>query len=674
MISSQRIKLGTIVAVLLLSVVTQFMPAQAYADTKPLLTTEPATVSADALPTVQINGVVWSQAVIDNTVYAVGKFTTARPAGVALGGAGSVARVNILAYNITTGVLNTSFVHKLEGTDAEGKTITVSPDKTKIFVGGKFSSVDGKARSNLAVFDAKTGALLNGFPGPNKVVSAVSATNSRLFIGGSFSSVGSVARKSLAAYDIATGVLASNWAPSTNLIVSALIVSPDNTKVIIGGPFSQINGQNFYGSGAVTVSTGATVPWASSSLSYPIQNSDTVGYSSSISGFSKNSSMVFVSAWSYTGITTRNWMEGTAAINPTNGAIIWLNDCHGDTYSTFPQGNVLYSVGHAHDCGGMGAFPELSGPNKHQFALAQDIAKNGVNLAPTFGYPSKQGIAKTTLLNWFPKFGYGTATDAGQAGWTVTGNASYIAIGGEFPTVNGKPQQGLVRFATAAIAPNKVGPAAYNTGVVKNGPVINGSVLVTVRSTYDNDNRSLTYKFYRDSGTTPVKTITASSTFWDRPNVTFTDINVPAGAHKYKVLVTDAYGNSVNGPAAAVTGCHATLGMVNSICVNEPLEINQSIYSENGKYRLTMQANGNLVLFSNGKVVWTTNTAGTSFGRFRMQDDGNIAIFSHDRNIVRWNLERSFPSPYGFVLQNDGNMGIYNTANRPIWASNTNGL
>ena len=45
----------------------------------------PTTVSADALPTVQINGVAWDQVTIGNTVYVAGRFTRARPAGAAAG-------------------------------------------------------------------------------------------------------------------------------------------------------------------------------------------------------------------------------------------------------------------------------------------------------------------------------------------------------------------------------------------------------------------------------------------------------------------------------------------------------------------------------------------------------------------------------------------------------------
>ena len=51
----------------------------------PVQTTGPDSVTADPLPTVQINGVVWSQAVVGNKVFAGGNFTKARPAGAAVG-------------------------------------------------------------------------------------------------------------------------------------------------------------------------------------------------------------------------------------------------------------------------------------------------------------------------------------------------------------------------------------------------------------------------------------------------------------------------------------------------------------------------------------------------------------------------------------------------------------
>ena len=54
--------------------------APALADTDPPTGT-PATVSADALPTWQINGVVWSQVIVGNTVYVDGQLHQGAAAG-----------------------------------------------------------------------------------------------------------------------------------------------------------------------------------------------------------------------------------------------------------------------------------------------------------------------------------------------------------------------------------------------------------------------------------------------------------------------------------------------------------------------------------------------------------------------------------------------------------------
>src|SRR3712207_9403217 len=92
---------------LVVGVGTAALPTPALADTAPLDPANPATpvtVTADPLPTVQINGVAWAQVVVGNTVYVAGRFSTARPAG-APAGVGEVWRHNILAYDIRTGAL-----------------------------------------------------------------------------------------------------------------------------------------------------------------------------------------------------------------------------------------------------------------------------------------------------------------------------------------------------------------------------------------------------------------------------------------------------------------------------------------------------------------------------------------------------------------------------------------
>ena len=99
------------------------VPGTAAADTRPVPAGQPATVAADALPTVQVDGVVWAQVVVGDTVYAAGRFSTARPAGAAAGTQETV-RNNLLAYDIRTGALITSFAPDL---NAQAMTVAASP-------------------------------------------------------------------------------------------------------------------------------------------------------------------------------------------------------------------------------------------------------------------------------------------------------------------------------------------------------------------------------------------------------------------------------------------------------------------------------------------------------------------------------------------------------------------
>jgi len=56
------------------------------------------------------------------------------------------------------------------------------------------------------------------------------------------------------------------------------------------------------------------------------------------------------------------------------------------------------------------------------------------------------------MLNFYPDINTGTYTGKTQGPWTVEGNSSYVVYGGKFTQVNGRQQQGLVRFAVKDIA------------------------------------------------------------------------------------------------------------------------------------------------------------------------------------------------------------------------------
>ena len=526
---------------------------RAAADTLPA-SGVPATVSADPLPTVQVNGMVWDQAIVGDTVYAAGSFTEARPAGVPLGGSGSVSRQNILAYSLKTGELLASFNHSITGSGNRiVRAVEASPDGSVLYIGGTFSKVDGAARSNFAAINLKTNTLLPNFTGVNSTVRAITATGSRVYVGGTFTKAGAYSRSMVAAFLTTDGTVDPNWKADvsgpTGAHVAALVAAEPYGNLVIGGSFSAINGATYYSSGAVKLTTGTNVAWGSQSSKYKIRMQvpkNDLGINANsleITSLTFDGKQVYLTAFTYiVGISHPGTFEGRAAIKPSNGTIIWANSCKGDTYDAAPIGNVLYSVGHPHNCTSTGDFPDQYLQIKPlRFAVAETTTRTS---------SKSGGLYYSTLLNWFPTFASGTVSGSGQAGWTVEGTSEYIAIGGEFPSVNGTAQQGLVRFAIASKAPNKVAPDKFGLtsyGVTAYPATSKGNSTVRVYTASDRDNTKLTYKVYRSGSSKLLATKTVDSWWWKSNSWTFKDTGVPKGtSFQYTVVVSDGYGNSTS--------------------------------------------------------------------------------------------------------------------------------
>ncbi|MGI8332092.1 hypothetical protein ACRYCC_19165 [Actinomadura scrupuli] len=497
--------------------------------------TKPPTVSADPLPTWQVNGVVWSAVTVGNTVYATGKFTKARPPGTAPGNAKEVTRNNLLAFDIRTGALITSFNHSLNG---QGLRIAASPDGSRVYVGGEFTTVDGQTRNHIAAFNTATGALDPAFkPSVSGKVRAIAATNSTVYFGGNFFSVNGAKRTRLAAAAKSNGALSATWKPvADDDEVFALLVSPDGKRVIVGGRFQKLNGATHVGIGAVNGTNGAIATWYSKPI--PTRVGERYSY---VSNLTTDGTTVYGSADGEGG----KWFDGRFAATLSTGALVWLDNCYGATYGVQVVGKALYSVGHAHDCSSLGAFPETVPQTWHR-TLAETTYKTGTDKTAPGSNSNYSHPAVPTLLHWFPTVTMGSYTGQYQAAWTVTGNSSYIALGGEFPSVNGKSQQGLVRFAVKSLAPNKVGPTpSAEVTPVLTTPAAR-TVKVTWKTTWDQDNEKLTYEVLRDGGQTPVYSTSLWSAFWAARvhTVSFTDTGLTTGSsHTYRIRVTDPLGN-----------------------------------------------------------------------------------------------------------------------------------
>jgi hypothetical protein len=507
----------------------------AAADTDPPPGTPP-TVSADPLPTWQVNGVVWSMTTVGTTVYATGSFTKARPPGTAPGDPAEVTRNNILAFDLTSGNLITSFNHSLNG---QGLRVAASPDGKRVYVGGEFTTVDGKAHSRLAAFDTATGKLVDAFaPKVGNVVRGIAASNSTVYFGGNFFNVNGKSRTRLAAVKASNGANIDTWRPVANDDeVYALALAPGD-RVLIGGRFQKLNGATHVGIGAVSATTGASATWTSR----PIPTKQSSTRFSYVTDLFVDDDVVYASADGEGG----HWFDGRFAAKASNGDLVWLDNCYGATYGIYATAQTVYSVSHAHDCTSLGAFPETN-PKTWQRTLAETKAATGRDQSPPGSNSNYRNQPIPTLLHWFPRLAMGSFTKQNQAAWSVTGNADYVALGGEFPKVNGKAQQGLVRFAVRAKAPNKTGPQPDGFAA-PTATKTSGRITVSWKTTWDMDNRSLTYEVLRDNDTKPIGTLTKDSSFWTMPKLTFTDTNPPAGSHVYRIRVKDPLGNSATSP------------------------------------------------------------------------------------------------------------------------------
>ncbi|MEY2848657.1 MAG: hypothetical protein RI885_1322 [Actinomycetota bacterium] len=518
----------------------------AAADTAPADPATPSTVSADALPTVQINGVVWDQEIVGNTVYAVGEFTTAQPAGAAAG-TSTVPRSNMLAYNLTTGALISGFAPTFNG---RINSVDATPDGSKVFVGGLFTQVNGSTRNRVAGFTVATGALLPGFaPSANSAVDAIEVTDTTAYFGGNFTAVGSTPRLRAAAVTISNGALLPFAPAAEGGRVRGIVVSPDQSKLVLAGSFTTLNGSNRpgYGMGAVAAGDGSSLPWAANDL---IRDA---GEGASIYGLTSDGDSVYGVGYDFYGGGN---LEGAFRADWSDGAIEWVQSCHGDTYSIAARGDTIYTAGHSYYCGNNGGFPATE-PRTFQRGLAWSKDSNGrVNGADPYGYYNYAGVPSPELLSWWPDINTGSYTGANQGPWSVVANDDYVLYAGEFTIVNNKRQQGLVRFANRAAAPNKEGPRLSGANFVPTAvSLASGTVRLSWPANYDRDNQNLTYDLIRDNaqGSPIYSTVEGSRVWFDRPTMGFTDRGlVPGQTYTYRLRATDPLGNTVLGSQISV--------------------------------------------------------------------------------------------------------------------------
>ena len=98
----------------------------------------------------------------------------------------------------------------------------------------------------------------------------------------------------------------------------------------------------------------------------------------------------------------------------------------------------------------------------------------------------------------------------------------------------------------------------------------------------------------------------------------------------------------------------------------------KSLKSPNGKYRFTLQNDGNLVVYCGGKKLWDTGTVSPDIYALYFQSDGNLVLRKKDLSVA-WESNAMDSSATRLLVQNDGNVVIYKNNHDAVWSTETYG-
>ena len=110
--------------------------------------------------------------------------------------------------------------------------------------------------------------------------------------------------------------------------------------------------------------------------------------------------------------------------------------------------------------------------------------------------------------------------------------------------------------------------------------------------------------------------------------------------------------------------------MTDRLLPDQVLDAGSELLSPNGRHRLVMQSDGNLVLYrQSGAPKWATGTDGRQIGAAYMQGDGNLVLYCAAGAV--WASGTDGNAGAILVMQDDGNLVIYSAGGAALWATGT---
>ena len=199
------------------------------------------------------NGRVNALAQVGNWIIVGGTFTTVQNPGSDV----NISRPYVVAFNASTGVVDTGFTPSLDGAV---EALAPAPDGTSVFVGGSFTTVNGTGTNyrRLVRLNVSNGAIVPGLqPRPNRVVTDLVVRGPWLYASGEFDVTTPLTRVGLARFNVNTGAMDPNLdIPFTDpnnvperdpakdgvMQVWKIDVTPDGSRLIAIGNFNTVGG------------------------------------------------------------------------------------------------------------------------------------------------------------------------------------------------------------------------------------------------------------------------------------------------------------------------------------------------------------------------------------------------------------------------------------------------
>jgi hypothetical protein len=376
----------------------------------------------------QTNGTVRVITFAGNVMYVGGQFTSVRPPG-APPGSGEVTRQNVAAFNATTGaVLNWN-------PGANGTVRAIAAVSTRVYLGGTFTSVGGRARSNIAAVST-TGQVAKWNPGANRSVFVIRlGPNGNLFVGGDFGKVGGLTRRHLAEIGRSASAPLAAWGPSIGQItgfacpprcsprIFTIAFSSNGQRVYFGGHFGLVDGVARNEIAAVPIGNSAQVlafnPNIYAAANCPVC---TTVETSRVYRIITSPTRIYTCG-GYWKVNATKTSYNVSAFDPNTGSLLssFNQQDDGDTVGCAMRNNVLYVGGHFN----------LAGPN----------CKPG-NTTPcsTRHHVAAFDTVDNTLLPWNP----GANSNHGLL--AIANGGPRVGFGGYFTRMGGTNQQGFALY------------------------------------------------------------------------------------------------------------------------------------------------------------------------------------------------------------------------------------